>query len=139
MKQIQHRNNGVDFLFQEVPESKYSEGAPYVEMSEGKPCLFQDYSIKKGGLSDEGVWWEELPAGEWEIVGPASSLTEEQASSLCPPLSDAHPEWEGFFNYNHMDEFAIAYPCDTATESLQSLLSSLSLDYNRTIVLRKLS
>lgn len=154
MIQHEHKNNGQTFLFVEVPHlsANFRTNMGYLifdsergvtdrEMSNPGTLLraLSNYpEAKKGGVK--------IPDGNWAVVGQGCYLTEEQAAEIVDATWQYKESANGVFEKQHVSWFkdydpeAAPYdPCFTATESLSSLLRSLSLPIERTIVLKKIN
>jgi hypothetical protein len=101
-----------------------------------KLLLSYDYDIVK--RSDGGsnrISNTPLPPGSYEIIGIASSLTEEQAAQISPG------QWSKYFENRDAPLFQDfsdgIWRFDTALESLSSLLKSKGLVGNYLLIKRK--
>jgi hypothetical protein len=74
---------------------------------------------------------KELPEGDWQILGKASELTEEQAAGVVKKDEDGY-----WINYNWKSWHSNSTE-DTALESFQSLLASKNIDPLKVIILIK--
>jgi hypothetical protein len=75
-----------------------------------------------------------LPSGQWQLIGKADELTEEQANWIVESDNPSqHSDKVIYRDYLGVKEK------DTALESLSTLLTSHSLTASTTVILRKLS
>lgn len=114
-----------EYLLVEVPE-----GCHEIEINYGK---------------DKVVFWEDgfsselgLPPGQWEIIGRASELSEEQWSGIVEPIGG----WSSVLYYDYSASGRdyrdiIESGLKSPTESGLSLIKSHSMNPETTLVIRK--
>lgn len=126
--------NGRELMFVEVPESM--PGLP--EIFDGK--LLVDYWTDGNELGYE-FQRKDLPEGEWEIIGKASELTEDQWKEIVERhkfsfMDERRNRQISFKDYRDAEEFEV--DCfDTATKSGLSLISSLGKQPETTLIIVK--
>ena len=91
------------------------------------------YNIGSWMGEDEEVM---LPPGNWLLLGKADELNEEQAAGI---VEDANPELIDVNNIHHYKDYGSEsweHNFPTATESLQSLIQSLGMEFKLTVILK---
>jgi hypothetical protein len=139
MKQHSAIVKGQEFLFQYVPD----DSQDYRMSPCGTRLTWTNYTGRV--FSSDSPDTPDLPPGEWEIVGPASSLTEEQAAGIARQYNRADLNLRSYRPtpfVNYLKPWSYFAGDDgpylwCALDSLRSLLESLSFDPSRTIILRK--
>jgi hypothetical protein len=121
-----HKANGREYLLIQIPER-----AAFWEYYNATQMLDPWVDFYKIDRATERPISIDLPSGTYSIIGKASTLSEQQASEIV------HPYWRGESGlYNYYGDV----PCSTnnASVSLSSLLSSLGLTMENTLILQKL-
>lgn len=86
---------------------------------------------KEKGFENKPYWdIKILPPGSYTIVGLADSITEEQAGEIVEQIKDEY----GFAWVDYKHRYNVH---NTALESFRSLLSSLSLPPETTLIIKK--
>jgi hypothetical protein len=118
-KQHINENNGKTFLLVEVLESGHDFNVlNHLSLLEYDKNRFSTCTSE-----------EDLPGGNWQIIGKASELSEGQAKEMVEKHHISP-------NYKHYEFRVIALY--TAIESLNSLLRSLSMSPSTTLILQKI-
>lgn len=118
MSNIQtHHANGREYLLIPIPE-EHSDPR-YFMIPHGGTLLA--YSHGKTVIAE----FIKLPEGAWKIIAFASSITEEEASELVERVGEL------FYSYD------LPFSCQSARESLSSLLSSLGMGEGNTLILKR--
>lgn len=110
---------GISYLFLDVPEDArdfkvFNDEMPYLS-------YFNIFSETPR---------EYLPKGNYELIGLAKDVSESQAAEIVHEYDELSLEGHGF------EDYIGTSICDTAKESLSSLVQSLCL--NNAIILKKI-
>jgi hypothetical protein len=117
-----HKNNDREYLFLEVPEGAHS--FKFRNGQELKTIYF------KVGDDFNGLTNVKTQGAPKKTIGIASELTEEQAVNLVEVYKG-----QSFQNYNYLSKCFM--PLFTAVESLKSLITSLGLNPERTLIIER--
>jgi hypothetical protein len=123
-----------------LPNNHYAlevpEGADNIELHEEEK-QYITYHVGMG-TEDYDILRDTLPPGSWEIVSLTSGISEEQAKAICPRIKD----WSTDLYHNHTaggrdfrDVIDSAF--DTALASFRSLLTSLGMEKEYLIIVKK--
>jgi hypothetical protein len=123
---IPHSANNKQFLLVDVPVDSHSHEV-YENNVVGGWCIM----YLRGVPDYDCCYTGNLPPGSWQILCLASEATEEQAAMVVERRTDLkdHP-YKGY-------EPAKLTVCWNAKQSLQSLLSSHSLDPKQVLIIEK--
>lgn len=126
MKSVTH--NGREFLFVEVPEDAY-DFEIYTNTTESIIGFWISDRLGRLGFAQTGR--VPIPPGSYRILCKASEAGEEQAKRIVKGFGKL------YFDYTSKIGGLAAHSL-TATESIHSLILSLGMEVNQTIILEKL-
>lgn len=119
---------GISYLFLEVPEDSHKfliERYPSINEYQSL-WFYENHGVER--LHPKASI--KLPQGNYELIGLSKDVSESQAAEIVHEYDELSLEGHGF------EDYIGTSICDTAKESLSSLVQSLCL--NNAIILKKI-